>query len=150
MPDVNPFRYLLSLTQTHPLMLHVLVAAAAAHLANMKRPLINYSPTSAKRPTDDSLKDALIAKHRALQLMPAALENIESVGSDMVLAAVLFLINVELIESGRHGWRPHLLGACRIMSLIQPTTVLNQTLRDYIFSDCFVCVIPPEDLFSGI
>lgn len=139
MPDINPFRYLLSLTKTHPLILHVLVGASAAHMSNLKKPL-NSSPSrhTDERIIDDCHKDALVAKQRALQLMPAAIENIDTMGSDIVLAAVLFLINIELMESGQHGWRPHLLGACQIMMLIQPTTVLNQTVRDYIFSDCFV------------
>lgn len=84
------------------------------------------------------MMDALVAKHKALQLMPSAIANIDTVGSDIVLTAALFLVNVELLESGKHCWKPHLEGAARILSLIQPLTLFDETLKDYIMSDCIV------------
>lgn len=82
--------------------------------------------------------DALVAKQKALQLMPSAMYNIASVGADVVLAAALFLVNIELLESGRNCWKPHLEGATRIMSLMQTFTTVDESLRDYIMSDCIV------------
>jgi hypothetical protein len=82
--------------------------------------------------------DSLVAKQKALQLMHYAVQNIEQVGPDVVLAAALFFINVELLESGKHGWRAHLEGAGRIMSLLPPGNAANESLRDYMLSDCFM------------
>lgn len=85
-----------------------------------------------------ALQDALVAKSKALTLMRGAVENIKTTGGDVVLAAALFFINVELIESGKHGWKAHLEGAGRIMSLLQPDSVADTALRDYMLSDCFM------------
>lgn len=82
--------------------------------------------------------DALTAKQKALRLLHGAVQNIESVGSDVVLAAILFFINVELIESGKHGWKAHLEGAGRIMAYLPPADPSNEALMDYILSDCFM------------
>ena len=84
------------------------------------------------------LRDALLAKHGALQMMSIALSSFNSISSDVTLAACLFLLNVEMLESGKQGWRPHLDGAGRIMSLMYRSPVANDTLRDYIMSDCLV------------
>lgn len=83
-------------------------------------------------------RDALIAKHKALTLMRGALQDVDSTGGDVILAASLFFINVELIESGKHGWKAHLEGAGKIMSLLQPVVAGNEALRDYMLSDCFM------------
>lgn len=71
-------------------------------------------------------------------MMPVALRSIDAASGDVILAACLFLVNVELLESGKQGWRPHLEGAGRVMSLIRPITEAGETLRDYITSDCLV------------
>ena len=84
-----------------------------------------------------------MAKQKALRLLSSAVADIDSVGSDVVLAAVLFFINVELIESGKHGWKAHLEGAGKIMTCIQPADGSNETLRDYIVSDCVMLASSP-------
>lgn len=145
-PDRNPFRGLLALTGTHPLLQHIIVAASAAHMANSIRTPLAFLP----RGLDDgasigvelaaqrALKDSWIAKSKALTLMQVAVEDIEKTGGDVILAAALFFINIELIESGKHGWKAHLEGAGRIMSVLKPTMVADSTLRDYVLSDCFM------------
>lgn len=137
-PDRNPFRSLLPLTQAHPLLQQVIVAASAAHMCNQARPFLSPGSVGRGEAPAPWLMDALVAKQAALQMMPAALQSIDSIGSDVLLAAALFLVNVELLESGKHGWKPHLEGAGRIISLIQPYGAFDETLRDYIMSDCFV------------
>lgn len=84
--------------------------------------------------------DALRAKQRALQLMPSALENIDSIGADVILAAILFFVNAELVESGWKSWRPHLEGAKKLLNMMQPYASFNETLRDYVVSDFYVSV----------
>jgi hypothetical protein len=128
------------------LLQYIIVAASAAHKSNLVRAtlasgvkgfdagLIEGVEEASRR----ALKDALVAKTKALNLMCNAVENINTAGGDVVLAAALFFINVELIESGKHGWKVHLEGAGKIMSLLQPNMVADTALRDYMLSDCFM------------
>ncbi|PNY26012.1 Uncharacterized protein TCAP_04052 [Tolypocladium capitatum] len=150
LPDRNPFRSLLPLTRAHPLLQHVVVAASAAHMSNLMgtRRCCSGRRGDAAAPSPGveeasrrALGDALMAKHKALALMRGALQDIDSTGGDVILAACLFFINVELIESGKHGWKAHLEGAGRIMSLLQPAAAGNEALRDYMLSDCFIYFI---------
>ncbi|GJN76991.1 hypothetical protein PLIIFM63780_000479 [Purpureocillium lilacinum] len=148
-PDRNPFRTLLPLTRAHPLLQHIIVAASAAHMSNLVRASHVYSndanqllgTAEAEEASARAYRDALVAKHKALSLMRDAVRDVDSTGGDVILAAALFFINVELIESGKHGWKAHLEGAGRIMSLLQPALPGNEALRDYMLSDCFVYFI---------
>lgn len=111
-------------------------------MSNLTRPpLAPASSSSLAYPGGEeaskrALIDALVAKQKALRLLSSAVADIDAVGSDVVLAAVLFFINVELIESGKHGWKAHLEGAGKIMTCIQTADGSNEALRDYIVSDC--------------
>jgi hypothetical protein len=142
-PECNPFRSLIPLTRAHPLLQHIIVAASAAHMSNLitmglpydDSGLVAANPSAASK---RALDDALVAKHTALRLMSAAIQNLDTMNGDVVLAASLFFINVELIESGKHGWRAHLEGAAKIMSFIQLTQAWDSSLRDYLLSDCFM------------
>ncbi|EFY87307.1 acriflavine sensitivity control protein acr-2 [Metarhizium acridum CQMa 102] len=124
-------------------------AASAAHMSNLVRAPLAYHlkevddriTAGIEQVSRRALQDALVAKSKALTLMRGAVENINTTRGDVVLAAALFFINVELIESGKHGWKAHLEGAGRIMSLLQPDTVADTALRDYILSDCFIYFI---------
>ncbi|WYZ41162.1 hypothetical protein EsH8_V_000057 [Colletotrichum jinshuiense] len=139
LPDRNPFRSLIPLTKAHPLLQHIIVAASAAHMSNLSRALSSdpESDLNARK----ALTDALVAKHKALRLLSAALQDIGGIGGDVVLASVLFFVNVELIESGRDGWKPHLEGAGRIMACLSPVGTADAALRDYVMSDCFIYYI---------
>ncbi|ROT43772.1 hypothetical protein SODALDRAFT_320156 [Sodiomyces alkalinus F11] len=151
-PERNPFRALIPLTKSSPLLQHIIVAASAAHLSNLTRPPLapaqrsalanaNTNTNTAAEASRRALLDALVAKQKALRLLNEAITNIDTVGGDVVLAAVLFFINVELIESGKHGWKAHLEGAGRIMTFLSPDDSSSDPLRDYILSDCFIYYI---------
>lgn len=137
-PGRNPFRNLVPLAHAHPLLKKVIVAASASHMYGQMRPSLSPELLFESGSPGPILMDALIAKQGALRMMPAALRSIDAASGDVILAACLFLVNVELMESGRQGWRPHLEGAGRVMSLIRPITEAGETLRDYIMSDCLV------------
>ncbi|KAK1471076.1 hypothetical protein CCUS01_06190 [Colletotrichum cuscutae] len=139
LPDRNPFRSLIPLTKAHPLLQHIIVAASAAHMSNLSRAL--SSDPESDLNARQALTDALVAKHKALRLLSSALQDIGGVGGDVVLASVLFFVNVELIESGHGGWKPHLEGAGRIMTLLSPASTADVALRDYVMSDCFIYYI---------
>ena len=132
-PGRNPFRNLIPLAHAHPLLEEVIVAVSASHMYGQMR-----ASLSGSGPPAPLLMDALLAKQGALRMMPAALRSVDAASGDVILAACLFLVNVELMESGRQGWRPHLEGAGKVMSLIHPVTEADETLRDYIMSDCLV------------
>ncbi|KAH6605259.1 Zn2Cys6 transcriptional regulator [Trichoderma cornu-damae] len=146
-PECNPFRSLIPLTRAHPLLQHIIVAASAAHMSNLMSMGLPYPddggliPANQDAASKKALNDALVAKHTALRLMSAAIQNLDTINGDVVLAASLFFINVELIESGKYGWRAHLEGAAKIMSFLQLTKAWDSSLRDYLLSDCFIYFI---------
>lgn len=145
-PECNPFRSLIPLTRDHPLLQHIIVAASAAHMSNLITMGLPYDDSglaavNQSAASKKALDDALVAKHTALRLMSAAIQNLDTMNGDVVLAASLFFINVELIESGKHGWRAHLEGASKIMSFIQLTQAWDSSLREYLLSDCFIYFI---------
>ncbi|SPO04379.1 related to acriflavine sensitivity control protein ACR-2 [Cephalotrichum gorgonifer] len=137
-PDRNPFRNLIPLAHAHPLLHEVIISTSAAHMCNQARALLSLNPYSNRDIPSRWAMDSLVAKQKALQMMPAALQAMDTVGYDVILAAALFLVNIELIESGKNGWKPHLEGTRRIMSMIQPLAAADEGLRDYIMSDCLV------------
>ncbi|KAH7185924.1 fungal-specific transcription factor domain-containing protein [Fusarium flagelliforme] len=139
-PD-NPFRNLLKFTQAQPLLRQVIIAASATHMYNRSRPWLSSDSLDRGLGPRNLLMDALEAKHQVLRMLPSALQSIESIGGDIVLAAILFLINVELIESGKHNWKTHFDGAGKIMKLLGPVSDVDESLRDYIVSDCFIYYI---------
>lgn len=132
----NAFFTLLPLSRASPLLQHTLVAVSASHMANLLRPRLRLS--AALPVVDESVRRAqqyaLTAKHRALSLMRDAIQHIDAASAD-VLAAVVFLINLEFIESGKHGWKAHVKGAGRILSLLPPALPGNQHLRDLMLAD---------------
>ncbi|KAM0244280.1 hypothetical protein ACHAP5_006396 [Fusarium lateritium] len=147
MPD-NPFRNLLKFTQAHPLLRQVIIAASATHMYNRSRPWLSVESLDRGLGPRNLLMDALEAKHQVLRMLPSALQSIESIGGDIVLAAILFLINVELIESGKHNWKAHFDGAGKIMKLLGPVSDVDESLRDYIVSDCFIYYCCPPELLE--
>jgi hypothetical protein len=86
--------------------------------------------------------DALAAKQKALYLLKPALEHLDSVGGEVVLAAVLFFMNFELIDPGSRGWRLHLEGAAKIMAWLRrdqkSEDIAAGLWTDCVISDCFM------------
>jgi hypothetical protein len=86
----------------------------------------------------------LSAKQRALECLRVALADPTTDG-DVVLAAVLFFVNFELIDFGKGNWETHLHGATEILSLLNPEGDggrAGRLLRDCIVSD-FVMYVSP-------
>ncbi|KAH7136960.1 fungal-specific transcription factor domain-containing protein [Dactylonectria estremocensis] len=145
LPD-NPFRQLIPVTKSNPLLRYIIVASSAAHMANSLKPPTAYGSTNATTSTDHvnmeaSLRariDALAAKQQALRLLSSALQNIETVGSDIVLTAVVFFINLECIESGKHGWKAHIEGCGRLLEHLPSTAVTSEPFIECIVSDFYM------------
>lgn len=136
----NPFRDILVLTPAYPLLQEVIVAASATHMCSQARSWISTTSFERREAPKPVLMDALLAKQKALQLMPSAIQNMNGSGGDVLLTAALFLVNVELLESGRRCWKPHLEAAAKLLKCLEPTTPLNEEIRDYIVSDSIMYV----------
>ncbi|KAH7010522.1 fungal-specific transcription factor domain-containing protein [Ilyonectria destructans] len=147
LPD-NPFRQLIQLTKSSPLLQHVVIASSAAHMANSLQPPISQVLTGPLTKSyvnkEASLRtriDALTNKQKALQLLYATLQNIEAVGSEIVLTAVIFFINLECIESGKHGWKAHIEGCGRLLKNLPFLGTPGDVFRDCIVSDYYMYYI---------
>lgn len=167
MPNLNPFRNLIPLTSEHAVLLHIAVANAASHMANLysmeTRSVTtavtpSLTATSSSAPPENNrayhlqpvqsvnaqsarfLRDALVAKHKAIKLLRDALEHVDTVNRDVLLAAVLLFVNFELLDSGKE-WKVHVEGARRLIERFSQTddltsSTMTGTLRDYVVSDC--------------
>ena len=155
-PGTNPFRQLIPLALDHPFLLHIVVATSALHLFNTlhctklttAQPSLVASGSSrlgvaAGQLSKTTLTDALAAKHRAICSLRPALEDPDSGNREIILAAILFFINFELIDVGNDGWQPHLRGAGRVMALLSQAEAstnhkANRLLFDVVISDCLM------------
>lgn len=96
------------------------------------------------RQGQSALTQALNAKQQAIHHLRIALANAEYIGRELLLAAVLFFINFELIDLGASDWQPHLRGAGRIMMLLSQVDAddnipkSQRILFDIVISDCFM------------
>ena len=150
-PEHNPFRELIPLTSRHPVLLQIIVANAALHMYNASQKSLILNATSSPLnhrssaiQQQESFRDALVAKQRALRLLKTALANIASVDVDVTLAVVLLFIEFELIDSGRNGWKHHINGARTIIQIFCGSIISTQNamspLRTCLISHCLVYV----------
>lgn len=162
-PGTNPFRQLIPLALEYPFLLHIVVATSALHLFNTlhctqfttEQPpylVASVSPplgivTNPDGPVDQlsktALTNALAAKHRAICSLRLALDQPDPGNREVILTAILFFINFELIDVGNGGWQPHLRGAGRLMALIgqvqrSRSLLANRLLFDVVISDCLM------------
>ncbi|KAL2272061.1 hypothetical protein VTJ83DRAFT_1432 [Remersonia thermophila] len=112
-PDRNPFRHILPLAAGFDFLEAILVAKGAMHLAALR--------ACDSELGGPELVDALVAKGRAIRRLRAAVEAVMPATEPVVLAATVFLVNLELIDSGRGAWQPHMAAAGALMpSLLSP------------------------------
>lgn len=163
-PALNPFRELVPLAlarEEHAFLLHILIATSALHLSNIcglrpATPLVSMreyaTPFGSEGGLHDysrrAFMDALVAKQKAIRHLRWALGTMQPtlvVAGELLLAAVLFFVNFELIDYGSSGWRAHLVGATRIMtsllstgSVVATSSAVSSLLRDCILSECFM------------
>jgi hypothetical protein len=137
----NPFRGLIPLSGDHPVLCYIIVANSALHLANSTRNDVSTQDVR-QGSSLQAYKDALVAKHKALQLLSEALTNSDTVNSDVILASIMLFIKFELLDSGRNGWKFHTEGARQLMVYLsqngkQRLSALNG-LRNCLISNCAV------------
>ena len=150
-PDCNPFRELIPLAISHPFLLHIIIATSAVHMSNVAHPKITALPPSLMDPeaylqhlrTTDGVSrraflDSLVAKQKAIRDLRVVLQSPEKADSGVLLAAVLFFVNFELIDLGRGGWKTHLHGARRILNLLIPEDDPGKSASRTVLHDCII------------
>ncbi|UPL00320.1 hypothetical protein LCI18_011254 [Fusarium solani-melongenae] len=147
LPDRNPFRRLVSMGVHHPILHQAMIAAASAHMSNfLKAPFsgepASTSPLAHWDASVEASRRALVhsfqARQRSLRLLHTALQNLQSCERIVLLTTILLLINIELIESGRHSWKAHLEGAIQLFLHTPPVGQDEETLGKFVISDLIV------------
>lgn len=158
----NPYRMLIPMTHKHPILLQTMIANSALRMANASSTQMDLSTTSRDRSaiiqsamarSDQGpvhrqraqyVGDALLAKHQALCQLQRNLTDLTAVDVDVTLAAVLLLVEFELLDSGRDNWRYHVDGAKSIiMKICGGELSLDETmtpLRRWLISNCLMYV----------
>lgn len=139
LPNKNPFRDLLTLSNDHEVLQHIIVANSALHLANTTT---SGHLTRSKQQAYSSkpYKDALVAKHKALMLLSEALAHKDFADSDIILASIMLFIKFELLDSGTNEWRFHIDGARQLMVYLcqngKPGLSGLDSLRNCLITNC--------------
>ena len=128
----NPFRTMISLIDQFDYLEAIVVATGALHLATLHK----YQG----RPVSNELVDALAAKGNAIKLLRAAVDGCTPANQTTIIAAILFFVNLDLIDSGRGVWKKHIDAAGSLIGSLQrqksqlaPSLV---PLADAIAHDC--------------
>ncbi|KAK3339673.1 fungal-specific transcription factor domain-containing protein [Lasiosphaeria hispida] len=126
----NPFRIMIPLISRFPYLEALVIATSAMHLATMHR----YQGRSAHT----ELVDALAAKDKAIRSLRAAISHSTPASQAMVLVAIVFFINLDLIDSGKGGWKAHITAAGSLIASLQHNDLDASLvpLADAIAADC--------------
>jgi hypothetical protein len=132
---------MIPLMGNYPYLREIVLATSAIHLATLRR--------STGQPTGAELVHALSAKQRAIRLLRVAMDHITDENRSVILAAVVFFVNFDLVDSGRGTWRSHLEAAGVLITALYgrsdpasssgATLFLDQTmasLLDGVVADC--------------
>lgn len=160
----NPYRMLIPMTHKHPILLQTMIANSALRMANASSAQFTPPTTDLDLSTDINcamsrsykgpvqgqlaqyVRDALVAKHQALYQLQRDLIDLTAVDIDVTLAAILLLVEFELLDSGRDNWRYHVDGAKSIIVRIcGPDLSLDLSmipLRRWLISNCLMYVQP--------
>lgn len=170
--DIHPFQELIPLAIKHEFLFHIIIATSALHWSNSCRPristvvpallptaltaagssliqsadIVEYEPG---HPWSQPLIDALSSKQQAITSMRNAITDRSlrksSENADVLLAAVLFFIDFDLIDVGtqawKSGWKAHLDGATKLLEVFCPNEDLGPlplVLRDAVVSELFI------------
>ncbi|KAH8902996.1 hypothetical protein BR93DRAFT_919671 [Coniochaeta sp. PMI_546] len=99
-PDQNPFRFMIPLMGKYPYLRDIVLATSAMHLATHHR--CNGQPIGAE------LVHALSARQNAVRQLRAVMTHINDDNRSAILAAVVFFVNFDLVDSGKGTWKAHL------------------------------------------
>lgn len=131
----NPFRSIVTLLTGFNYLREIILATSAVHVVALKR--------ARSMSHHNELVDALSAKGRAYQLLRHALDHVDPTNKPIIMIAVIFFINFDLIDSGRGKWRTHVEAAGNLIASFQSldTPLLSlpssvSRLADVVVADC--------------
>lgn len=84
----------------HAYLREIVIATSAMHLATHRR--------SRGQPTGTALVHALSARQQAIRFLRSAITHITDDNRFVILAAVVFFVNFDLVDSGKGTWKTHL------------------------------------------
>ncbi|KAK0736372.1 fungal-specific transcription factor domain-containing protein [Apiosordaria backusii] len=112
----NPFRATIPLAGQFDCLQSIIVATGAMHLATLQ----NYHN---RRPGGPELVDALVAKGKAVSALKRAVagasDGVTPTSQAMILAAIVFFVNLDLIDNGKGSWQAHIEAASTLITSIQ-------------------------------
>ncbi|KAI3397419.1 hypothetical protein diail_10750 [Diaporthe ilicicola] len=130
----NPFRSMVSLLDSFDYIREITLATSAAHMVALRR--------THGLPHEKEVVDALVAKGQAYRLLRRALDNLAAIDKPIAMVAVVFFINIDLIESGRGSWKTHVEAAGKLLKSIHAMEIRKQIppsvakLADIVVADC--------------
>lgn len=134
--ESNSLRNLITLSFSSSVLQKAILALAARHLANAGQSFYQAEELVSSVPTPFA-HDALLFKHYAIEELSRALDDPNELKKETTVACIFLLILLEVLESGHDGWKSHVEGAKRLITLHQPlkmTAGINQkptqTLQD--------------------
>jgi hypothetical protein len=131
-PGQNPYRDLMALVGTSPLLLKTIVAVSARDFANFNNnssSLLDWSALpleSSNKLQSTSRYHALSYKQSALAQLRNDLEKTSGVNHHVLFAAISLLIFIEVLESGKDAWRVHLEGAKQLIQMKEISSQGNE------------------------
>lgn len=128
----NPFRIMIPLIQEVEYLQAIVIATSALHISVRHR--------NRGQPVNQELVDALSAKDKAIRLLHSAIDRATPASQTTILTAIVFFVNLDLIESGKGVWDTHIKAAeILISSLHRPGEHVSSPLTplaDAIAADC--------------
>ena len=142
----NPFRSLLTYALDDATLRMAILAVAARHFANSGHSFEQWNDALAHRFVNADW-DALHFKMRAIKLLSSSLSCPgSSQKRTILLATILFMIFLDILESGIDGWQYHLHGAKSLVNLSR--SLLEVGAKDN-FSSCPDVVVEDTERFVG-
>ncbi|OBT72123.1 hypothetical protein VF21_09168 [Pseudogymnoascus sp. 05NY08] len=124
----NPFRGLMAMIRSSPLILNCILATSASHATNYLYPsfflsdtnsplAVPCSSTGIQPVPKPSFYYALLYKQRVLTQLRKDIQDPAGLHGDLVIAPIALLVWIEMIESGKDTWRIHLNGLKRLTEM---------------------------------
>ena len=141
--ESNQFRQLIPMAHEHPVLLQTIIAGSAMRMAHtFHRHRRGVTSSNSPPCSNKFYRDALTAKQRAYKLLRVATDPIHQTDSDVILAAIVLLIEVELIDVGRNNWKHHIQGATNVIEKLCGRDFSHvgtmSSLQKFLMSNCLI------------
>ncbi|KAH8598856.1 fungal-specific transcription factor domain-containing protein [Bisporella sp. PMI_857] len=149
-PGQNPYKDLMALIGTSPLLLKTILAVSARDFTNFKTysdSLLAWSSLPSENNSSlqsPSKYHALSFKQSALTQLRNDLQQTPTLDHHVLFACISLFVFIEVLESGKDAWRVHLEGAKQLVQLREKTSQDNHSvignvapnLNSFFFDSC--------------